>query len=112
MDLRPKPLNERRSELARLLQRAPDGLWLSINVEAEQGPALLRHACAMNLEGVVSKRRDRPYRSGQCRVCVNVKCSEYVRPRAREAQLHHPDMVPVEGLEPPTYRLQGGCSTS
>ena len=21
-------------------------------------------------------------------------------------------VVPVEGLEPPTYRLQGGCSTS
>jgi ATP-dependent DNA ligase len=26
--------------------------------------AMLRHACAMGLEGIVAKRKDAPYRSG------------------------------------------------
>jgi ATP-dependent DNA ligase len=29
-----------------------------------EGEALFRHACAMNLEGIVSKRLEAPYRSG------------------------------------------------
>jgi ATP-dependent DNA ligase len=32
-----------------------------------------RHACAMGLEGIVAKRRDRPYRSGRSRDWVKVK---------------------------------------
>ena len=28
------------------------------------GDTLFQHACAMGLEGIVAKRRDRPYRSG------------------------------------------------
>jgi hypothetical protein len=28
---------------------------------------VFRHACAMGLEGIVAKRRDRPYRSGRWR---------------------------------------------
>jgi hypothetical protein len=33
--------------------------------QGEIGPDLFRAACNMGLEGLVSKRRDRPYRAGQ-----------------------------------------------
>jgi ATP-dependent DNA ligase len=32
-----------------------------------------RHACAMGLEGIVAKRRDRPYRSGRSPDWIKVK---------------------------------------
>jgi len=41
----------------------------------EDGDTVLRHACRLSLEGVVSKRRDAPYRSGRGRAWVKSKCS-------------------------------------
>jgi bifunctional non-homologous end joining protein LigD len=35
--------------------------------------AICRHACKLNLEGVVSKRRDMPYRSGRVKSWLKVK---------------------------------------
>jgi bifunctional non-homologous end joining protein LigD len=35
--------------------------------------AMVRHGCAMGLKGIVSKRRDRPYRSGRSPDWVKVK---------------------------------------
>ena len=37
------------------------------------GPDLFRAACNMGLEGLVSKRRDRPYRGGRSKDWVKVK---------------------------------------
>jgi hypothetical protein len=37
------------------------------------GPIIFRHACKMGLEGIVSKRRDLPYRSGRVRSWIKVK---------------------------------------
>jgi len=34
---------------------------------------LFRHACLMGLEGMVSKRRDRPYRAGRSPDWIKVK---------------------------------------
>jgi hypothetical protein len=34
---------------------------------------VFRHACLMGLEGIVAKRRDRPYRSGRCADWIKVK---------------------------------------
>jgi ATP-dependent DNA ligase len=31
------------------------------------GETVFLHACRMGLEGIVAKRRDRPFRSGRCR---------------------------------------------
>jgi ATP-dependent DNA ligase len=62
-DLRKLPLHERRTRLASLLS-GNDALWFSSNVEGAKGAALFRQACAMGLEGIVSKRIDTPYRSG------------------------------------------------
>jgi ATP-dependent DNA ligase len=34
---------------------------------------IFAHACKLGLEGIVSKRRDLPYRSGRCRAWVKVR---------------------------------------
>jgi bifunctional non-homologous end joining protein LigD len=41
----------------------------------ESGQLVLRHACRLSLEGVVSKLRDAPYRSGRGKSWVKSKCS-------------------------------------
>ena len=40
----------------------------------EDGDAMFRQACMMGLEGVISKRADRPYRSGRGEDWAKVKC--------------------------------------
>ena len=62
--MRREPWSERRAKLARLLRGAGHGVQLSDHIEGNDGEAMFRHACAMGLEGIVAKRRDRPYRSG------------------------------------------------
>ncbi len=79
-DLRNLPLWTRRKELAALLEDSPDeALLFSGHVEGSAGEALLRHACAMNLEGIVSKRISSPYRSGRFDGWRKVKCPDYRR---------------------------------
>ncbi len=41
----------------------------------EEGKLVLRHACRLSLEGVVSKLRDAPYRTGRNKSWVKSKCS-------------------------------------
>ena len=43
----------------------------------ELGPDLFRAACRMGLEGVVSKRRDRPYQAGRSKHWVKVKSRKH-----------------------------------
>ena len=62
-DLRPLPLSARKARLARLLARRPEGLFINPFERGDIGPDLFRAACDMGLEGLVSKRRDRPGRS-------------------------------------------------
>jgi hypothetical protein len=42
----------------------PEGIFVSDFEQGEIGPDLFRAACNFGLEGLVSKRRDRPYRAG------------------------------------------------
>jgi ATP-dependent DNA ligase len=72
-DLRDLPLSLRKANLQRLLARRPDGIFLSEFEQGEIGPDLFLAACRMGLEGLVSKHRDRPYRSGRCKHWVKVK---------------------------------------
>ena len=72
-DLRPLPLSLRKTNLARLLARRPDGIFVAPFEQGEIGPDLFRAACNMGLEGMVSKRRDRPYRGGRSPDWVKVK---------------------------------------
>jgi bifunctional non-homologous end joining protein LigD len=41
--------------------------------QGEIGPDLFRAACRMGLEGLVSKRRDRPYQAGRSKHWIKVK---------------------------------------
>jgi len=59
-DLRDLPLSMRKANLARLLARRPDGIFVSDFEQGEIGPDLFRAACDMGLEGLVSKHRDAP----------------------------------------------------
>jgi ATP-dependent DNA ligase len=72
-DLRELPLHLRKNQLARLLARRVDGLQLAPFEQGEIGPELFRAACAHNLVGLVSKRRDRPYRAGKSPDWIKVK---------------------------------------
>jgi hypothetical protein len=42
----------------------PPGIWFNDHIEEEDGETVFRHACKLGLEGIVSKRKDSPYRSG------------------------------------------------
>jgi bifunctional non-homologous end joining protein LigD len=72
-DLRPRPLAERKARLAALLEGAPARVRYSEHFD-EEGDVMLRHACRLSLEGLVSKRRDAPYRSGRSRDWIKSKC--------------------------------------
>jgi bifunctional non-homologous end joining protein LigD len=56
-----------------LLARRVGGVQLAPFERGEIGPDLFKAACAHGLEGLVSKRRDRPYRSGKSPDWVKVK---------------------------------------
>ena len=70
-DLRGLPLSMRKTNLARLLARRPDGIFAA---PFEQGEvALFSAACSMRLEGMLSKRADRRYRAGRSPDWVKIK---------------------------------------
>jgi bifunctional non-homologous end joining protein LigD len=72
-DLLGSPLSMRKTNLARLLTRRPDGIFVAPFEQGEIGPDLFRAACRMGLEGLVSKRRDRPYQAGRSKHWIKVK---------------------------------------
>jgi ATP-dependent DNA ligase len=63
-DMRREPLEVRKRHLASLLRPALVGLRFNEHIE-ESGDVVFRHACKMGLEGIVSKRKGSPYRSGR-----------------------------------------------
>ena len=69
------PLTRRKEALARLLHRQPDPLRFSESL-TEPGTTLLRHACKLGLEGIVSKNADVPYRPGRGHDWFKTKCSD------------------------------------
>ena len=75
-DLRRHPWETRRATLAALLRRAGPGIRLSEHLDATDGETVFRHACALGVEGIIAKRRDRPYRSGRCADWVKVRNPE------------------------------------
>ena len=74
-DLRALPLGDRKTRLQAIVQAAPGSRRLRY-VEHFQsgGEAVLKSACRMDLEGVVSKRLDAPYRSGRSETWTKAKC--------------------------------------
>jgi bifunctional non-homologous end joining protein LigD len=72
-DMRQLPRSMRKANLARLLARRSEGIFIAPFEQGEIGPDLFRKACEFGLEGLVSKRRDRPYRAGRSPHWVKVK---------------------------------------
>ncbi|MDB5407220.1 MAG: ligase [Rhodospirillales bacterium] len=110
-DLRPLPLAKRKQRLAALLRGSPDKSALIRYVEHFEsgGDAVLRSACRMSLEGIVSKRLDAPYASGRGDAWTKAKCrggheiviggwtSENGRFRSLLAGVHHGDKLVYVG---------------
>jgi ATP-dependent DNA ligase len=72
-DLRAYEWHVRRATLRSLLKKSKPGIQLSEHLEGADGDAVFHHACTMGLEGIVAKRRDRPYRSGRSPDWIKVK---------------------------------------
>ena len=66
-DLRPLPLRERKERLKRLLERrnGKEKLIRYVDHFEERGDTVMESARKLELEGIVSKRLDAPYRSGR-----------------------------------------------
>jgi len=76
-DLRGLPLGERKARLRQLLEARPKGKAKSIRyVEHFEsgGDAILKSACKLSLEGIVSKKLSAPYRSGRSGSWTKAKC--------------------------------------
>ena len=76
-DLRKQPLRERKALLKKLLEsqrlRSTSLIRYVDHFEAPAS-AVLESACRMNLEGIISKRVDAPYRSGRSGDWTKAKC--------------------------------------
>jgi bifunctional non-homologous end joining protein LigD len=60
-ELRALTLCMRKTNLARLLARRPDGIFVAPFEQGEIGLGCFAKPASSGLEGLVSKRRDRPY---------------------------------------------------
>jgi bifunctional non-homologous end joining protein LigD len=69
------PLIERKAQLQKLVPSdESEPIRYSEHFE-ESGQLVLDRACAIGLEGIVSKREDAPYRSGRSECFIKTKCS-------------------------------------
>src|SRR5262245_1844773 len=73
-NLESRPLEERKALLKRLVGSGSTGrIRFSEHIEGN-GAAFFSEACRAGLEGIVSKRRDQPYRAGRHGGWVKTKC--------------------------------------
>jgi len=72
-DLRDLPLRERKARLKALMGEDEPRLRFVDHFETA-GDAVLLSACKLELEGIISKRLDAPYRSGRSETWVKAKC--------------------------------------
>jgi bifunctional non-homologous end joining protein LigD len=72
-DVRSQPLEARKAKLLKLLAGSDNGIILNEHMDGELGSVMFKHACRMGLEGIVSKRRDKPYVAGRCKHWVKIK---------------------------------------
>jgi bifunctional non-homologous end joining protein LigD len=75
-DLRPLPLATRKERLQLLLNKPGrnDRVIRYVEHFTTAGDTVLKSACRMSLEGIVSKRLDAPYRSGRGDTWTKAKC--------------------------------------
>jgi bifunctional non-homologous end joining protein LigD len=75
LDLRAARLADRKRLLAELMGGASDRILYAEHLEGS-GAEIQERACAMGLEGIVSKQQDAPYRSGRAESWIKVKCGK------------------------------------
>jgi bifunctional non-homologous end joining protein LigD len=76
-DLREQPLHQRKAQLQKLLASHKFGAKSRIRYVdhfAARAADVLESACKMNLEGIISKRLDAPYRGGRVGDWTKAKC--------------------------------------
>ena len=74
-DLTKAALIDRKNLLQRILADLPENLPISFSEHIEtDGPTMLEHACRFGLEGIISKRKDLPYRTGRGDHWLKSKC--------------------------------------
>jgi DNA ligase D-like protein (predicted ligase) len=95
-DLCPRPLIERKARLAALLSNVSSPLHYCDH-QIGHGRAFHEKACAMSLEGIVSKRADAPYTPGNRGLWLKVKC------------LHREEFVVVGWTDPEGSRPHLGA---
>ncbi|MGE0408847.1 MAG: DNA ligase D [Amphiplicatus sp.] len=71
--LRRLPLKERKARLKPLIEALAEPIFFSGHVEGD-GTRVIRKACAMHLEGLVSKRANASYVSGRTKSWIKSKC--------------------------------------
>ena len=75
VDLRRLPLEARKARLAELLSGRSSGDPIRFNDHiAGEGREFLQQCCQMGLEGIISKRRDRPYSGKRTADWLKIKC--------------------------------------
>ncbi len=74
-DLTKSTLLDRKGLLAEIIAALPQNspIRMSEHIEAD-GPTVLAHSCRFGLEGIVSKRKDLPYRPGRGDHWLKAKC--------------------------------------
>jgi bifunctional non-homologous end joining protein LigD len=72
-DLRKLPLVERKAVLKKLIEKTPIQFSESFELDGQE---MLKHACRVGLEGVVSKVRDSRYPSDRTNDWVKVTCAQ------------------------------------
>jgi bifunctional non-homologous end joining protein LigD len=73
-DLTGAALEDRKAALSEIIPPQAGGILRYSDHQAGQGPAVLRQASRLGLEGIVSKRRDAPYRPRRGAAWLKVKC--------------------------------------
>lgn len=68
-----EPLHRRKERLKPLIEKAASPLYYSDHIQG-RGDEVIRKACAMHLEGIVSKKKDAAYRSGRGTTWIKSKC--------------------------------------
>jgi bifunctional non-homologous end joining protein LigD len=84
-DLRALPLVVRKMKLRNVLKRYADGA-LRLSESFADPEKLLGECRRVGLEGIVSKRKDQPYRSGKCD-WIKVKCAQWKEDNGNRGEL-------------------------
>lgn len=75
-DLQELPLIERKTLLQKLISERVGPIRFSEHFDGD-GTVIRDHACRLGLEGIVSKLRNAPYRSGRGKTWLKSKCSQH-----------------------------------